>query len=301
MWRLGCIFTLAFLRALAAAQAPDSASISTIERGQDAPRRTENLEIRSSVVGPNDIHNADHSGRPHTVYGALEYVHEEPLARSVMLRTGFAWQRMDFGGTEAPIPGCLQSTAVVLGADVFLNHKFGFRLEIRPGVYSDFESVGWSDCDVPTLLGCQYLYSPNIRLFAGVRFSALAEYPVLPMVGAIIQFSEKLSLDLLYPDIKFEYRPSEHWAWNLGISFMSGNFRTHMDRLDDGDERLHDAVVNYFESRPTAGVVYRGFGGIDLFANAGVVMGRQFEYFRAGKDVVIGGAPFLELGMRARF
>jgi len=60
-------------------------------------------------------------------------------------------------------------------------------------------------------------------------------------------------------------------------------------------------MVNYFESRPTVGVVYRGFKDMDVFANAGVAMGRKFDYFRAGHEAIIGGAPFFEVGLRARF
>lgn len=285
------------------AQNPDSAPISEITDPAAAILRTrDSIDLRGSIVAPNSIHEPDgHGGRPHTVYGSAEYVHQHPLARGVLLRTGLSWNRMDFGGTQAPIPGALQGVAAVIGADLLLSEKFGFRIEARPGVYSDFEEVGWDDVDARALIAAEYRYSPNIRLIGGVRFTGMGEYPVLPIAGAAFQFTEKLSLDLIYPDIQFEYRLNEDWEWNMGISFISGSYRTHLSGLPDEDADLRDAIVNYFESRPNVGVVYRGFDGIDIFANAGVAMGRKFDYFRADRQVVIGGAPFFEMGLRARF
>lgn len=284
------------------AQNPDSAPIPEItDPAAEIMRPHDDLDVKASYVAPNSIHKSDHGGRPHTVYGSAEYVHQQPIARGVSLRTGVSWNRMDFGGTEAPIPGALQSTAAIVGVDVLTSEKLGFRIEARPGIYSDFEQVGWDDVDARAILAAEYRYSPNIRLIGGVRFTGMGEYPVLPIAGAAFKFTEKFSLDLIYPDLKFEYRPSDHWEWNLGISFVSGSYRTHLSGIDDDDAELRNAIVNYFESRPTLGVVYRGFAGIDLFANTGVAMGRKFDYFRAGKETIIGGAPFFELGLRAHF
>lgn len=296
-------YSLATLAMPAAAQNPDSAPMPEITSPEsEVMRPQDSVDFRSSYVGPNEIREPHgHGGRPHTVYGSAEYVHQHPIARGVLLRTGLTWNRMDFGGTEAPIPGVLQSAAAVIGADVLLGEKLGFRIEARPGIYSDFEQVGWDDFDARAIIAAEYRYSPNIRLIGGVRFTGMGEYPVLPIAGASFRFTEKFSLDLIYPDLKFEYRPSEHWEWNLGISFVSGSFRTHLSGLDDDDADLRDAMVNYFESRPTLGVVYRGFAGMDVFADVGVAMGRKFDYFRTGKEAIIGAAPFLEMGLRARF
>jgi len=271
------------------------------DHGADLMKAHDDIELRGSFVGPNDIHESDHGGRPHAVYGSVEYVHQQPVALGILLRTGLSWNRIDFGGTEAPIPGCLQSAAAIIGADFLLSEKFGFRIEARPGVYSDFEQIGWDDVDARAIIAAEYRYTPNIRLIGGVRFTGMGEYPLLPIAGASFRFTEKFSLDLIYPDLKFEYRPSEHWEWNLGISFISGSYRTHLSGIRDDDAELRDAMVNYFESRPTVGVVYRGFKDMDVFANAGVAMGRKFDYFRAGHEAIIGGAPFFEVGLRARF
>lgn len=284
------------------AQNPDSAPIPDItDSAAETLRPRDDIEARASYVGPNDIHHPENGGRPHAIYGSMEYVHQHPVATGVLLRTGFAWNRIDFGGTDAPMPGCLQSIAAVIGTDVLLSEKFGFRIEVRPGAYSDFEQVGWDDVDARAIVAAEYRYTPNIRLIGGVRFTGMGEYPVLPIAGASFRFTEKFSLDLIYPDLKFEYRPSDCWEWNIGISFASGSYRTHLGGIGDDDAELRNAVVNYFESRPTLGVVYRGFGHMDLFANAGVAMGRKFDYFRAGREVVIGGAPFIEIGFRGRF
>ncbi|MCC6156302.1 MAG: hypothetical protein IT367_21225 [Candidatus Hydrogenedentes bacterium] len=199
------------------------------------------------------------------------------------------------------MPGILQSAAAVIGVDILAGEKLGFRIEARPGIYGDFQRVGWDDFDARGIVAAEYRYSPNIRLIGGVRFTGMGEYPVLPVAGASFRFTDKFSLDLIYPDLKFEYRPSDHWEWNLGIAFVSGSFRTHLSGLEDDDAELRDAIVNYFESRPTLGVVYRGFDGIDLFADTGVAMGRKFDYFRAERETIIGAAPFFEMGIRAKF
>src|SRR5205085_1594291 len=108
-------------------------------------------------VGSVDEHSAD-----------LKYVVSPQLNKDLLFRIGFEWQRFSFGVPDrAPLPSALQQASLVLGFDYQVTDEWLMRVEVQPGVYSDFRDITFRDVDAPLVIGAAYLASADLQWFLG--------------------------------------------------------------------------------------------------------------------------------------
>src|SRR6266478_5951721 len=140
----------------------------------------------------------------------LKYVVSPQVNNDLLLRVGFEWQRFSFGVPDhAPVPAALQQASLVLGFDYQLTDEWLMRVEVQPGVYSDFRDITWRDVDAPLVIGGAYLASPDLQWFFGLRVDARTQYPVLPAAGVRWKFSDQWTLDFMLPKPRLEYDVTE--------------------------------------------------------------------------------------------
>ena len=110
------------------------------------------FSFRTSYVFESDLKNDGNFGKQDVWQNQFEYSHRFLLTGNLYLRAGLAYERFDFGKTDAPVPDHLQSLAGVVGIDYMHGDDVGAFIQFRPGFYTenDFDSASF---DVPTTLG----------------------------------------------------------------------------------------------------------------------------------------------------
>jgi len=257
-----------------------------------------------SFVAGADMRQGDRDlGKTEEQFATFNYVASVPVSKGWQLRTGVSWDRYSFGNTPgAPIPDTLQSTALVLGADVELSEKWVMRFEIQPGIYSDFEDIDSGDFDIPMILGFSYIVNKDLQWVFGLIVSPNSEYPVLPGAGVRWQFADDWTLNFILPRPRLEYQVNEQLGVFIGGEIKGGNYRTGSDfGTDVGNPALNNAVVSYREIRAGAGLVYQFHPAVALEAEGGWMVDRLLDYYRADTRVRGDGAPYAQVGLKAKF
>jgi len=139
-------------------------------------------------------------GRVSMQNSSAKAVVSQHLSEGCILRTGAGWDRYSFGLPDAmPLPTTLQSASAILGADFELSDQWLMRVEMQPGVYSDFEDIEFDDVNAPCIVGCSYLVDKNLQWFFGLSVDARRRYPVLPGGGVRWKFANQWTLMFLLP------------------------------------------------------------------------------------------------------
>src|ERR1039457_7267437 len=236
--KLGLVAMLALLLPFGATWAANSMSISQeldIEYGYIGGTGTRGGGMN---VGSVDEHSAD-----------LKYVVPPQLNKDLLLRIGFEWQRFSFGVPDhAPRPSVVQQASLVLGFDYQIADEWLMRVEVQPGVYSDFRDITWRDVDAPLVVGVAYLASSDLQWFFGLRVDARTQYPVLPAAGARWKFSEAWILDFMLPKPRLEYDVNGKLQLYAGAEVQAGTFAVGQNfGTPRGQPKLDGAIVDYLE------------------------------------------------------
>jgi hypothetical protein len=93
---------------------------------------------------------------------------------------GADWQRIQASVPSGmPLPNTLQSASAVVGFDWFFRDRWRARLEVLPGVYSDFQDVSGDDFNAPFNLEVSYAFGPNLLVGGQLNVNARRGSPVL--------------------------------------------------------------------------------------------------------------------------
>lgn len=215
------------------------------------------------------------------------------------LRLGMDWQRFDFSLPDgAPMPDMLQSLALKVGVNWQFAEKWAALLEADPGLYSDFEDIGWSDVNVP--VGMRFTYSPNRSLtwVFGLRYDAYNELPVLPGLGVRWRMDDHWTLSLMMPRPRLEYAWTDRLMLFAGGEFKGGGYRVAEDfGRRRGEPQLDDEQVTYREIRVGGGLRYRLARLLRLTVEGGWAVDRRFVFDDADLQFNGDGAPYIQIGL----
>src|ERR1035437_6656095 len=235
---VGLVGMLALLLPGATAWAANSKSVSQeldVEYGYIGGAGTRGGGVN---VGSVDEHSAD-----------LKYVVSPQLNKDLLLRIGFEWQRFSFGVPDhAPLPRVLQQASLVLGFDYQVADEWLMRVEVQPGIYSDFRDITLRDVDAPLVIGAAYLASADLQWFFGLRVDARTQCPVLPAAGARWKFSDEWALDFMLPKPWLEYDVNDKLQPYAGAEIQAGTFAVGQNfGTPRGQPKLDNAIVDYLE------------------------------------------------------
>jgi len=243
-------------------------------------------------VGSVDEHSAD-----------LKYVVSPQVTKDLLLRVGFEWQRFSFGVPDhAPLPSGLQQASLVLGFDYQVADEWLMRVEVEPGIYSDFREITFRDVDAPLVIGGVYLASADLQWFFGLRIDARTQYPVLPAAGARWKLSDEWTLDFMLPKPRVEYNVNDNLQLYLGGEIQAGTFAVGQNfGSPRGQPRLDNAIVDYLEFHVGSGCSWKITPAITIEAEAGLMPFRSFDFF--APDIVFRShdAPYGQIACHARF
>ena len=107
-----------------------------------------------------------------------ELVASIPITYGTYLRLGAGSEGFLFSDVgRAPISDRLISTYAVVGFDYELSDQWLLRLEARPGLYSDFEDISFSDVNVPLIIGGTYLIDSSLQWIVGMLVDPWSDIP----------------------------------------------------------------------------------------------------------------------------
>jgi len=211
-------------------------------------------------------------------------------------RAGLDWQRFSFGTPNPSLmPNTLIGTALKLGNQWSFARDWSLRVDLSPGIYSDFEEVRWDDVNMPASVSVAYNVSPALQLMAAVNVDPRGEYPVLGGFGLRWNFSEDGTLYLMAPRPRIEYAFSTHWAGFVGADFVGGTFRVAEDfGRRHGRPELDNSLLSYREFRVGGGLRWLFSPALNLTLEGGWVLDRRFKYFDQHLMLNGDGAPYVQ-------
>lgn len=236
---------------------------------------------------------------------AFRYVASKEITDGSMLRLGVDWKRFSFGvqSSSAPLPNTLQSASLVMGADLELFDQWLVRMEVEPGVYSDFRDFSFDDVNAPLTAGCSYLIDENLQWFFGLSVDTRRNIPVFPAVGVRWKFADQWTLMFLLPKPRLEYALTDKMSLYVGGEFLGGTYKMAKDfGTLSGRQKLNNATVDFTEIRVGTGLSWKLISGITLDVDGGYMIYREFNYHTGDINVVNrNGAPYGQIALHAAF
>jgi hypothetical protein len=259
------------------------------------------FSFRTSYVFESDLKNDGNFGEQDVWQNQFEYSHRFLLTGNLYLRAGLAYERFDFGKTDAPVPDHLQSLAGVVGIDYMHGDDVGAFIQFRPGFYTenDFDSASF---DVPTTLGRIFvLREDQLYLFLGARAALLSgRYPVIPLAGLIYRPNSTWTFDMVVPEPRVIYSPTKSFSVFVGGEFVGGSFRTDHDGTIL-PRKLDGAQIDYTDYRAGAGVIFSPCKAVMIDVAGGYAIERSIDFNRAGEDFKTDPAPYFRVSVKAEF
>lgn len=234
----------------------------------------------------------------------MEFTRRIHLVDRVYLKLGAAYERFDFGTTNAPLPTSLQSIAGVVALEYVVQGKPGLFITSNPGIYfSDTHDLSLGNFDAPTSIGGIVPLSKKFYLLLGARVSILAKEPVYPIIGAVWLIGDHLRLEAIPPEPRLIYSFSDKLDVFVGGDLLGDAYKrdeTHYTQR--GERRFSGGVIDYSEYRAGGGITYSPIKQVDIDLSGGWDFGRDFDYYRgASKRFVTDGAPYAKVKISAQF
>ena len=226
------------------------------------------------------------------------YGHRFLLKDNWYFRAGTECHRYDFGGAESPLPSHLQSVAGTLAVEYVIQNHSGAAIEIHPGIFTADGIHGSDSFDIPWDIYAGFPIKKD-KLYGILGGSGAMFYsvPVVPIFGVVWLATDDFRVEAIFPKSTVVYTVNKDWELNLTWELIGGGFRMG----ETGDPRLSHSVVEYYDNRAGAQAIYAGWKPFKLTAGAGWVIGRTYDFFRAGQKFSTEGAPFLKLAVEADF
>jgi hypothetical protein len=214
---------------------------------------------------------------------------------------GANWRRHQFDlPAGAPLPDSAQAATAVVGVHWRIDDHWRARLEVQPGVYSDFDNVTGSDVNAPVLVEAAYRFHDQLEIGVQLNLDAFRESPVIGSVGVSWRIDDRWLLSLWIPRPQLEFAIDDRWTAFAGASLAGGSFRVAEDfGQATGRPGLDDALVDYREIRAGAGVRLTMRDRLTIELAGGWLLGRRFEFHREDLTADSEGAPYIQFSLGA--
>jgi hypothetical protein len=236
-----------------------------------------------------------------SLYNDFSYDHRFLITGKWYFRAGVEYERYDFGGTDNGLPDHLQGLYGHLALEYVVKDHAGISLELDPGVYFQ-DSIGSDNFDVP---GKAYVTFPlkKDKVFAtvGLGWGQFQDPVVAPGGGITWLISDKLRLQAVFPKPALVYQPNDDWEFRILGELNYLNVRTDDVVTTERKLQVHDAVLQYSEYRAGVQFGYSGIKYLKLIAGAGATIERDFDFFRIHQSKKTDPAPYVRIGVEAKF
>jgi hypothetical protein len=236
-----------------------------------------------------------------SLYNDFSYDHRFLISGKWYFRAGVEYERYDFGGTDNGLPDHLQGLYGHLALEYVVKDHAGISLELDPGVYFQ-DNIGSDNFDLP---GKAYVTFPlkKDKVFAtvGLGWGAFQDPVVAPGGGITWLISDKLRLQAVFPKPALVYQPNDDWEFRILGELNYLNVRTDDVVTTERKLQVHNAVLQYSEYRAGVQFAYSGLKYLKLIAGAGATIERDFDFFRIHQSKRTDPAPYVRIGVEAKF
>jgi hypothetical protein len=236
-----------------------------------------------------------------SLYNDFSYDHRFLITGKWYFRAGVEYERYDFGGTDNGLPDQLQGLYGHLALEYVVKDHAGISLELDPGVYFQ-DSIGSDNFDVP---GKAYVTFPlkKDKVFAtvGLGWGQFQDPVVAPGGGITWLISDKLRLQAVFPKPALVYQPNDDWEFRILGELNYLNVRTDDVVTTERKLQVHNVVLQYSEYRAGVQFAYSGIKYLKLIAGAGATIERDFDFFRIHQSKRTDPAPYVRIGVEAKF
>ena len=238
----------------------------------------------------------------------ISVIADRRVQEDLVFLLGGNWQTFSFGynGSNIPLPNNLQALNMILGFDVALDeaNEWNMRIQIDPGVYGTWQSLGWHQVNVPGVAAFSNIVNEDFQWFIAIRADVFQFFPVIPVPGFRWQFDKAWVLNGTAPKPAIQWRPAD----DLDLTaYLGGDILNVNARLADsnpetlGNRSLAGTLVNYFEGRAGAGIEYQITPELALQLEGGAVVWRSYDFFRINDNVKSTMAPYVQAAIRGSF
>lgn len=231
------------------------------------------------------------------------YIEDVRLTENFELLAGFDWRRFQASVPDnSPVPNTLQSVAAVLSVDARLGEKFRLRLEVLPGIYSDFRELTARDFNAPLTAELSYTVNPTLLIGAQLNADARREAVLLGGAGVRWRFADAWLLSLWLPRPQIEFSATEQITLFAGASFAGGTYVVSDNfGLRAGRAELSSQAVDYQEIRAGGGLRWRWRQRVAAEVAGGWTIDRRYHFHERNVLLNGDGAPYVQFSMGLAF
>ncbi len=249
----------------------------------------------------------------------MNYVASPTIQDGLLLRFGIDTERNSFSlFPAAPIPNTQQSVNAIIGADMSIGDKIITRVELHPGIYSDFVNVTGSDFDCPVQIGGTYLYSKDLQFIFGVQIDLKSNYPIIGLPGFRWQFADDWVLSAIPPKPQLQYSLTKSLTLYIGADILGGTYHlnndfgsSHGHGPNTTNSQLNNNICDFTELHVGTGFTWKFIPNMSLDISGGYMPYRDFDMHqdKIGFDThstsfrssIGNGAPYGEAGITGSF
>jgi len=249
----------------------------------------------------------------------FDYVVSPQIKDGFLLRLGIDTERNSFSlPAAAPLPNTLQSVNAIIGTDLAFGDKTIVRIELHPGIYSDFVNVSGNDFDMPVQIGGTYLYSSDFQIIFGIQIDLKSNYPIIGLPGFRWQFADKWVLSAIPPKPQLQYEVNNSLTLYTGAEILAGTYHlndafgsNHGHGPGTTNAQFNDNICDFTEVRVGAGLTWKFTPNLSLDVSGGYMPYRDFDIHpdEIGFDQhdtsfhndIGKGAPYAEAGISGSF
>src|SRR5438105_9667790 len=258
------------------------------------------FSFESTYTFNSDFHETK-LGNGESLYDDFSYDHRFLITGKWYFRAGVEYERFDFGGSENGLPNHLQSAYAHLALEYVVHDHAGAGIELDPGVYFENRITG-DAVDVPWKIFVSFPLKKN-KVFGVIGVGGgLNQHPIVAPGGGIIWLiSDKMRLEGVFPKPALVYEPNDNLQFRLLGEILFDSFRTDDVFTTDPKIQLHHGIVQYSEYRVGLQAKYSPCKQVKLFAGVGYTLRREFDFFRADQRAKVDPAPYVKIGLEAKF
>ena len=256
------------------------------------------FSLDSTYTFESDFHQSEF-GEGSSLYNDFSYDHRFLIKGKWYFRAGVEYERYDFGGSPNGLPDHLQAAYGHLAIEYVVHDRAGAGFEIDPGAYFQ-NHIDSRAFDVPWKLFVSFpLKKDKVFGVIGVG-GGLNQHPIVAPGGGIIWLiNDKMRLEGVVPKPALVYEPNGNWQFRLLGELLYDDFRT--DDVVTPNFELHHAVVQYSEIRLGFQARYALCDKVRAIVGVGYTVRRNFEFFRADESATTDPAPYVKVGLEAKF